>query len=166
MKNRPYYLQELNNIALHEIYQSRKRVFRHRRRHSSDAAYLSTKIDSWDPPRVVVACGSMKPPYKAECGRQKRALINGHPKLKDAYISKGLCIGYPVPKKIKIKKDQPYWEPGHCAEPHAAHKLLNSMDKINPIDISDILFGYAFRVMNGMPIPYCNTCKLVFPQLR
>ena len=165
MRTKPYTQQELSQMALENISKSRASVIRYRQRHDSEDYYKSTKTDSWDPKRVVVACGSLLPPFKAASGRQNSALRNGHPKLKEAYEIKGLQIGHPVPRQMKTKTDQPYWEPGHCAEPHAAHKLLNIMDRYNPIEINDIVFGYAFSVLNGTPIPYCNTCKLVFPQL-
>ena len=166
MKTTPYTSHELSQMALQEISRIRARVIRHRQRHYSDTDCKSTKTDWWDPPRIVVACGSLISPYKAVRGRQNSTLKNGHPILLDAYVSKGLCIGRPVHNSLKNKHRQSYWLPGHCAEPHAVHKLLNIMYRWNPIGISDIVFGYAFRVINGMPIPYCNTCKLVFPQLR
>ena len=166
MKTVPYTSQELSQMALQEISRSRARVIRHRQRYDSDVDYKSTKTDLWDPPRIVVACGSLISPYKAAHGRQNSTLKKCHPILEKAYESKGLRIGCPVPKKLKTNADQKYWLPGHCAEPHAVHKLLNIMDWWNPIRISDIVFGKAFRVINGMPIAYCNTCKLVFPQLR
>ena len=162
----PYTSHELSQMALQEISRIRARVIRHRQRHDSDVDYKSTKTDLWDPPRIVVACGSLISPYKAAHGRQNSTLKKCHPILEKAYESKGLRIGHPVPDNLKNKNGKSYWLPGHCAEPHAVHKLLNMMDWWNPIGISDIVFGKAFRVINGMPIAYCNTCKLVFPQLR
>jgi len=133
----------------------------------SDDEYKSTKYDSWNPSRVVVACGSLRAPFKVAKKYNSSTLRNGHQTLKNAYTAVGMTIGRRVLVPIKRRIGIPCWDPGHCAESHAAHALLNTMDKAgNPLRINEIRFGKAFKIiMNGQPKDYCNTCKTVFPQL-
>ena len=78
-----------------------------------------------------------------------------------------MTIGQKAPNNIKNRLGVPCWEPGHCAEPHAAHALLNTMNKNGVIlQIKDIQFGVAFDIISYKPKQYCNTCKAVFPQLN
>lgn len=119
------------------------------------------KTDAWDIPRVAVACSSLKAPYHAERNRNCSDLRNPHPTLFASYPSqrnKKNMPSYPY---------EPHYQEGHCAEPHAAHKLLKVMDKYNrSIGISDISFGKAFSVKDNLEKPYCATCKQTFSQLR
>ena len=112
--------------------------------------------NNWDYPTVAVACGSMKNPYYMRKGHSCETLHNPHPTL---------FAAYPSTKKGTTPKQ--FTREGHCAEPHAAHKLLNAMTKCKkPIQVSDILFGKAFSVIDCIPVAYCPTCKKTFPQLK
>ena len=167
MHNRPYTLRDLCEFAKDSCAKSRERVLKHRSDYYTNEEYKSTRNDWWDPPRVVVACASMIPPFMREKRCQSSTLRAGHPALQMAYRNVGMKIGTPLSKPKKEKLGKPCWEPGHCAEPHAAHALLNTMDKYGVnLHINQIQFGIAFKVMNSIPMPYCNTCKAVFPQLR
>ena len=88
---------------------------------------------------------------------------NIHPTLLRAHQIKGIQIGAKPPREVKGAE---YFVAGQCAEPHAAHRLLNQMDKVGRmIGVNDILFSLAYRVKNGTVRAYCQTCKTVFPQL-
>lgn len=114
-------------------------------------------------PKVVVSCTSDVSPYYICRSRNKRTLQKPHPTLKAAYPPHR-------PNGIPLKKSIPkvdYYPVGHCAEPHAAHALLNKMDKKgNPIQIDAIRFSLAYCVKNLAIVPYCGTCRLTFPQLK
>lgn len=115
----------------------------------------------WDIPRVVVACASLKSPFILKHAHSCESVKHPHSTLSSSYPSQRNEPGMP-----KYPREAHFPE-GHCAEPHAAHKLLNAMDKARqPIQISDILFGSAISVINGTVKPYCATCKQTFPQLR
>lgn len=134
----------------------RRRVMNYRKQ----GDIKSTKTDSWDIPRVAVACASKVSPYLCARGRNCSNLIHPHPILLASYPSvkrDPQTPAYPL---------EPHFAEGHCAEPHAANKLLNKMAKKRFINISDILFGKAFSVKNSLEKPYCATCKQTFPQLR
>ena len=52
---------------------------------------------------------------------------------------------------------------GHCAEQHAANKLLQEQKHST---VNDIFFGNAYRPRTGEYIPVCEICKDVFPTLN
>lgn len=114
-------------------------------------------------PKVVAACTSDLYPYFVCKGRNNNDLKNPHPTLAAAYPPQG---GNRKPIKKPIPRIN-YYPVGHCAEPHAAHKLLQKMDSGGqPIAIRDIRFSFAFSVKNQSVVPYCGTCRLTFPQLK
>lgn len=114
-------------------------------------------------PKVVAACTSNVPPYFVCRGRNNNDLQTPHPTLQAAYPP---IWGNMKPVNQSIP-DVEYYRVGHCAEPHAAHTLLNNMDFWgHPIAIRDIRFSLAFNVKNQAVVPYCGTCRLTFPQLR
>ncbi len=167
MRNHPATIDDLSILAKNSCHLQKQRVLRHRKKNYTDDGYKSTKDDSWDLPRVVVACGSLKAPFKVEKRYSRTTLKNGHKTLKSAYSKVGMVIGQKLPRQIKQRIGKPYWDPGHCAEPHAVHALLNTMDKFGvSLQIKEIRFGKAFKIMNGKEEHYCNTCKTVFPQLK
>ena len=113
-------------------------------------------------PKAVAACTCDIPPFIVCRARNNNDLQNPHPTLAAAYP--------PVNNDMKPIQHIPgvryYYRVGHCAEPHAAHILLNNMDAwMHPIEISDIRFSLAFRIKNQAVVPYCGTCRLTFPQL-
>lgn len=113
-------------------------------------------------PKVVVACTSVVPPYFVCRARNNKTLQNPHPTLSAAYPPLA-ANGKPQTRSIP---GVDYYPAGHCAEPHAAHILLNNMNaRKNPIAIEDIRFSLAFKVKNQSVEPYCGTCRLTFPQL-
>ena len=82
-------------------------------------------------PRVVLACGYLKCPFKVEKRYNCTTLRNGHNTLESAHLAVEMTIGQRLPRQIKQKMGKPCWDPGHCAEPHAVHALLNTMDKLS-----------------------------------
>ena len=166
MRNHAATIDDLSRLAKKSCHLQKQRILRHRKKNYTDDAYKSTKDDSWDLPRVVVACGSLIAPFKVEKRYSRSTLRNGHNTLKLAYSAVGMTIGKKLSRQIKQQIGKPNWDPGHCAEPHAVHALLNTMDKLGvPLQINKIRFGKAFKIMNGKEEHYCNTCKTVFPQL-
>lgn len=162
MKHRPYTKQELNIQAKEYCASLRKRVNKHRSNCPVED-FLSLKDDSWDIPRVAVSCASQKPPFISENGRNCSYMRNIHPTLLRAHQIKGIQIGSKPPRVIKGAE---YFVAGQCAEPHAAHRLLNQMDKVGRmIGVNDILFSLAYKVKNSTVRAYCQTCKTIFPQL-
>lgn len=114
-------------------------------------------------PKVVVSCTSDVAPYLICRGRNNKTLQNPHPTLQAAYPPHRYN-GQPLNKSIP-KVD--YYPVGHCAEPHAAHILLNNMDgRGKSIKINNIIFSLAYNVKNQSVVPYCGTCRLTFPQLK
>ena len=112
-------------------------------------------------PKVVAACTCDIPPFFVCRGRNNNDLQNPHPTLARAYPPVNGDM-----KPIIRMRGVRYYRVGHCAEPHAAHILLNNMDAYNhPISISDIRFSLAYKVKNQAVAPYCGTCRLTFPQL-
>ena len=166
MRNHAATIDDLSRLAKNSCHLQKQRILRHRKKNYTDDAYKSTKDDSWDLPRVVVACGSLIAPFKVEKRYSRSTLRNGHNTLKLAYSAVGMTIGKKLSRQIKQQIGKPNWDPGHCAEPHAVHALLNTMDKLGvPLQINKIRFGKAFKIMNGKEEHYCNPCKTVFPQL-
>ena len=114
-------------------------------------------------PKVVAACTSKFPPYFVCSARNNNTLQNPHPTLQAAYPPLR-ANGRPVNQTLP---EVDYYPAGHCAEPHAAHILLNNMDALgHPIAIRDIRFSLAYKVKNQIVVPYCGTCRMTFPQLR
>lgn len=162
MKHRPYTKQELNTQAMEYCATLRKRVRKHRCNCPVEDL-TSLKDDRWDIPRVVVSCASQKPPFISEKGRNCSYMRSVHPALLRVHQIKGIRIGS---KPLREVKGAEYFVAGQCAEPHAAHRLLNQMDKVGiTIGVCDILFSLAYRVKNSTVRAYCQTCKTVFPQL-
>ena len=89
----------------------------------------STKTDSWDMPIVVAACGSNKSPYRSKTGRNNSTLRNPNPILDTTYYNFGCRVGDKPPRPVRLYPGEDHFEAGHCAEPHAAHALLNEMSK-------------------------------------
>lgn len=115
-------------------------------------------------PKVVAACTSDVPPFFVCRARNNETLQNPHPTLLAAYPPLR-ANGKPVDQTLPGVRD--YYPAGHCAEPHAAHILLNNMQGNGRlIAIGDIRFSLAFKIKNQAVVPYCGTCKLTFPQLR
>lgn len=156
-KNHPWTQRELDKYGKDYCASLCARV----RRHRAHGDITSMQTDAWDIPRVAVACSSIKAPYIGERGRNCSDLMQPHPTLK---------ANYPSIRHERYMPRYPreqHFQEGHCAEPHAAHKLLNEMEKQGrPIRILDIHFGKAYSVKNGTVKPPCATCKQTFPQLR
>lgn len=180
--NEPYTIPELNQMVEHYRGTQENRVHSFRLKPHSDDEKKSTKTDWWDMPLTVCSCGSKKPPYIAESGRNCSALKTPHIVLENAYHSivnaSGLKIGS-IPlgtKPISTVKaalcmsGQDSFEAGRCAEPHAANRVLNDADKVSKkshtLAISDLLFSVALDARYPIAKPYCVTCRCVFPQLR
>lgn len=153
--NRQWSQHELDEYGKEYCLILRERVQKHRRQGNNK------QYGQWDIPKVAVACASTVVPYEKERGHNCANLYNPHPKLYTSYPS--------------VKNEQnppqypnePHYPEGHCAEPHAAHRVLNKMDVYNrPIQIADLAFGKAYSVKYLIIKEYCATCKLTFPQLR
>ena len=52
---------------------------------------------------------------------------------------------------------------GHCAEPHAANKLLRTLRRKPPI--RNFVFSDTIRPRTMQALSYCNNCKRTFPSL-
>lgn len=166
MRNRPYTKQELDEVAKNRCGQYRNRVKNYRVSCPLDSL-LSMKTDSWDLPLVVAACGSHKAPYKVKTGRNNSTLRDCNNVLMNAYFDHGMRIDEKPSHKDRLNKKDAHYKAGHCAEPHAAHALLNEMQKHGVLlRIADIGFSSAFNCKNNTVHDYCGTCKLVFPQLQ
>lgn len=79
---------------------------------------------------MVVACGSLKCPFKVEKRYNCTTLRNGHNTLESEHLAVEMTIGQRLTRQIKQKTGKPCCGQGHCAEPHAVHTLLNTMDKL------------------------------------
>lgn len=166
MRNHPYTKRELDEAAKNRCGQYRNKVKKHRV-NCPQNLITSTKTDSWDMPIVVVACCSTKKPYVLKTGRNNSTLRNCHPKLTAAYSCYNTRVGKKPPHAMRLYPMEPHFEAGHCAEPHAAHALLNTMDKLRVVlSITMIDFSHAINCKNNTVHDYCGTCKLVFPKLR
>lgn len=146
--------QEMLNATLHYRSELLKRV--QKKRLTNDKNLWV----SYDLPRVVVSCSSKLAPYLLEKGHNCRTLKNCHNTLISALPAE---IGTIIQKPIRKFPGMEYYEVGHCAEFHAAHKLLNAYDKIKSLpDISYIAFSLAIKVSSGLKRSYCGTCKETF----
>lgn len=156
-KNRQWTQDELDNWGKEFCDSLYRRVVNHRKH--GDIGTMKT--DAWDIPRVAVACSSTVAPFIGVRGRNCSNLRNPHPTLSASYPSNRREPNMPT------YPGEPHYAEGHCAEPHAAQKLLNSMDSAGSgIGIANIHFGKAFSVKNNTLKPACATCKQTFPQLR
>ncbi len=58
---------------------------------------------------------------------------------------------------------------GSCAEPHAANKLLNRLNKTRKQNIvtnsGTFIFSKALRIRTQQEVKYCKICKQTFKQL-
>ena len=152
--NRPWAQQDIDNFGKDYCLILRDRVKEHRQ-------HGNIRRGQWDIPRVAAACASNTSPYVMERGHNCADLRNPHQTLKSSYPSvknEQWAPQYP---------GEPHYSEGHCAEPHAAHKVLNEMDKCHhPIQIQNLQFGKAYEVKYITEKANCATCKLTFPQLR
>lgn len=166
MHNSPYTKRQLDQIAKDRCGKYRNRVKKHRA-DCLEEEIKSTKDDCWDMPLVVAACSSKRSPYEVKTGRNNSTLRNCNIVLKTAYEYSGVRIGEKPPHPVRLYSCEDHFEAGHCAEPHAAHALLNVMKQYGIIlKIEDIDFSSAYNCKNNTVHEYCGTCKLVFPQLR
>lgn len=161
-QQRPYTEQDLNPKAKAYCAILRNRVKRHRCS-SNDAEFSSTRNDRWDIPRVAAACGTTTAPFLCATGRNSSFMKQPNMVLEQAYQNMGVAIGERPQNRIPGGE---YFKAGQCAEPHAANRLLNdSANRNNLLTIGNLVFSKAYKVKNGMVRPYCETCRLVFPQL-
>ena len=150
----------LNNFAKHYC----ACLFERIRKNRIDDTSPNDGRHGYNIPKEVVACTSKAPPFFVCRARNNKTLQNPHPTLKAAYPPLR-ANGKPVDQTLPGVRN--YYPVGHCAEPHAAHILLNNMEeKRHPIAIADIRFSLAYNVKNQSVVPYCGTCKMTFPQLR
>ena len=153
--NRPWTQQELDEYGKEYCIILQNRVQKHRRESNN------RRYGQWDIPKVVVACASRIAPFDKERGHNCENLRNPHPVLHASYPS--VKNEYDPPQY----PGEPHYPEGHCAEPHAAHRVLNQMDGYGKrVQIADLEFGNAYSVKYETIKPYCATCKLTFPQLR
>lgn len=159
--NKPYTKHKLNTMVKIRIGEEKNRVIK--RRANANAVNFNSEDLDMDMPLVMVACSAMCPPFTVRIGRNNETLLNAHPTLKREYQTIGLRIGQVPSRSQRIAPWLSHKEAGHCAEPHAAHKLLN---KVNGLRIDQMQFSLAYDVKNSQPHGYCGTCQMVFPQLR
>lgn len=162
----PFSKSQLNGRAKEYAVKMIDRVRNHR---IAGNDFENKKEDRWDVHILSVACASDVPPYISESGHNCTTLKMCHPTL-------GAALPCRLGEKPRLTEDEKNgmvhisgnsYPAGHCAEPHAAQKLLNSVDKAGGgIAIENISFGDALHVDNGQPEKYCRTCQLTFPQLR
>ena len=159
IEHAPISTASLNNVAKNYCASLSKRI---RKNRIADDRPNNSKY-GFNIPKVVAACSSNVPPYFVCRGRNNHDLQNPHPVLAAAYPP---LRGDNTPQ-YRIPGVKKHYRVGHCAEPHAAHTLLNNMYEWGcPIVISDIRFSLAYRVKNQSVVPYCGTCRLTFPQLK
>ena len=152
--NHPWTQEEIDNYGRDYGLILRDRVREHRK-------HGKIRKGQWDIPRVAVACASSVAPYVMDRGHNCADLRKPHQTLRASYPSVKNEQGAPQ------YPGEPHYSEGHCAEPHAAHKVLNDMDKWHqPIQIRNLQFGKAYDVKHLTVRAYCATCKLTFPQLR
>ena len=117
-----------------------------------------------DVKKVVAACGLNQAPFKARTGTNNDTLHDAHPLLQDIYWNVGLLIGQPPRGAMQLNHAWPN-PADHCAEPHAVHRLFNSLTlrQLLGIIVDSLLFSTAFDIKNNVPHPYCGTCQHTFP---
>ena len=174
--NAPYTIGELNRMVEQYRVSQGSRVHNYRMRTHTDEEKKSTKTDQWDLPLTVCSCGSLVPPFIAASGRNCSALKEPHSVLLAAYgqikDASGLIVGSiqmghkpnSIIRESLGLKGEDSFDAGRCAEPHAAHRLMNESGAIK--DVSAILFSVALDARYPIAKPYCVTCRCVFPQLR
>lgn len=157
----PYTQRQLNERVRHYCDNLFDRMVKHR---IAGNDYDNSKTNAWDITLVAVSCASNKSPFMVADDHNSTTLKKCHPTLDASLPCK---LGEKPSKRLMPKiKGVPY-PAGHCAEPHAAQKLLNKMSNAaKEIEIRDIDFSEALTVKNKLPMDYCRTCKLTFPQLR
>ena len=143
MRNQPLSNYSLNMIARNYCNQQARRV--HRMRIDDDLHNNSPF--GFNVPKVVAACTSDRFPYLVCRGRNNHSPKNPHPVLKTAYPKSGQYSHLPRTKRTR------FYPVGHCAEPHAANKLLYDMSNYGQrLSIMDLRFSYAYRVKNGVVV--------------
>lgn len=157
VRNQPLSDESLNMIARGYCNQQAQRV--HKKRIDDDLHNNSPF--GFNIPKVVAACTSNISPYLVCRGRNDHSPMSPHPVLRDAYPQTSQYRHSPRTKRTK------FYPVGHCAEPHAANRLLYEMSyKGKHLSIRDLRFSFAYRVKNSAVVEYCGTCKLTFPQLK
>lgn len=160
-RTKPYTHEELNILTKHWCASLVNRVINHR---IAGNDYCSTKDNRWDINITAVSCSSNKSYFYAVHAHNCTTLKSCHPNLAKVLPGK---LGE-KPHKATLPTITGYAYPiGHCAEPHAAQKLLNAGSKVGKnIQVPDIIFSLAIDIKNGLPKEYCRTCKISFKQLR
>lgn len=157
VRNRPLSDDSLNTIAREYCNQQVQRVQKNRK----DDDLQNKSPFGYNIPKVVAACTSNNFPYLVCRGRNDLSPMSPHPVLKAAYPKRGK---YGL---ISRTKKTIFYPVGHCAEPHAANKLLYDMThRGKSLKIMDLRFSFAYNVKHSAVVDYCGTCKLTFPQLR
>lgn len=157
VRNRPISDDSLNMIAREYCNQQAKRVQKNRK----DDDLQNNSPFGYNIPKVVAACTSNISPYFVCRGRNDHSPMSPHPVLRATYPKRGQ---YGLIQRTKKTRFYPV---GHCAEPHAANKLLYDMaHRGKSLKIMDLRFSFAYNVKHSAVVDYCGTCKLTFPQLR
>ena len=69
-------------------------------------------------------------------------------------------------KTVGEKSGLEPWPIGRRAEQHAANEVLKHTHEPS-VNIDDFQFSDALKTSNpDLPVPYCNNCKTIFPQLN
>ena len=157
VRNQPLSDDSLNMIAREYCNQQAHRVHKNRK----DDDLHNNSPFGYNIPTVVAACTSNKSPYLVCRGRNDHSPMSPHPILRAAYPKRVQYGLLPRTKKTR------FYPVGHCAEPHAANRLLYEMSyKGKHLLIRDLRFSFAYSVKNSAVVEYCGTCKLTFPQLK
>ena len=157
VRNQPLSDDSLNMIAREYCNRQAQRVLKNRK----DDDLQNNSPFGYNIPKVVVACTSNISPYFVCRGRNDHSPMSPHPVLRAAYPKRGQYVHILRTKKTK------FYPIGHCAEPHAANKLLVDMARRGKhLAIRDLRFSFAFNVKHSAVVDYCGTCQLTFTQLR
>ena len=165
MPSRQYTKRQLDTMAKQRCGEIRATILK--RRVGMTRADFGRDDIEVDVKKVVAACSLDFPPYIARIGTNNDTLWDAHPLLQQFYHNVGLQIGQTPPRAMQLYHVKPY-PAGHCAEPHAVHRLFNSVPfrLLQGVTVNNLLFSTAFDIKNNAPHPYCGTCLHTFPQLR
>lgn len=107
----------------------------------------------WDYPTTVVSC---KNEHKCANGHSCEARVNSYKEVLNQYLTSKLG-------KLGSKRKGCPYNIGHCAENHAANKLI-SRDKYfgGQENIQNIEFSKALITRTGETIPYCKNCTTAY----